>query len=117
MADKVVWYEILGKNGDNLQKFYGGLFGWQFNNEAMPGYGMTDEKDTGIGGGVGTAPDGTIWSIFYVGVDDIDATIEKVTSNGGLIVMPKMTVPDGPTLAVFTDPEGNKVGLVQNQEM
>ncbi len=116
MADKVVWYEIMGPDGDKLQAFYSDLFGWKFDTESMPGYGMTSEADTGLGGGVGTHPQGESASLFYVGVDDIDATIAKLTGNGGAIAVPKMDVPDGPTIAVFTDPQGNMVGLVQNRE-
>jgi uncharacterized protein len=82
----------------------------------MPGYGMTSEEDTGIGGGVGTHPQGETACLFYVGVDDIDASIAKLESNGGTVFAPKMDIPDGPTIAIFTDPEGNMVGLVQNSE-
>ncbi len=116
MADKVVWFEILGKDSDKTQAFYGDLFNWEFDNTWMPGYGMTKEEETGIGGGVGKDPDGGTWAIFYVGVDDIDASIAKVSAKGGTIIVPKTDIPDGPTIAVFADPEGNKVGLVQNRE-
>lgn len=114
MAAKVVWFDILGEDDKKLQDFYADLFGWEYDTTTMPGYGMTDPEKTGVGGGVGKGPDGTKWAIFYVGVDDIDLAIKKVQDNGGSIVMPKMDVPNGPTIAAFTDPDGNTIGLVQN---
>ena len=32
---------------------------------------------------------------------------------GGKTVMPPMDIPEGPTMAQFSDPEGNVIGLVQ----
>jgi predicted enzyme related to lactoylglutathione lyase len=32
---------------------------------------------------------------------------------GGATVMPPMDVPDGPTIAQLSDPEGNVIGLVK----
>ncbi|MCB2212635.1 VOC family protein [bacterium] len=119
MADKIVWYEIIGKDANKAQSFYSSLFGWQFDNESMPGYGMTSDKETGIGGGIGGSDmsNGAMYSTFYVGVDDIDASIAKVQELGGTVIVPKMDVPNGPTIAMFNDPDGNMVGLVQNQPM
>jgi uncharacterized protein len=116
MADKVVWYEILGKDAGKSQSFYSDLFGWKFDTSSMPGYGMTSEEDTGIGGGVGSGEmsGGQTYATFYIGVDDIDASIAKVNDLGGTICVPKMDVPNGPTIAMFNDPDGNMVGLVQN---
>jgi hypothetical protein len=30
MANKVMWFEVLGKDGNKVKKFYGELFGWQY---------------------------------------------------------------------------------------
>ena len=56
--------------------------------------------------------DGTNLVTFYIQVDDIAAALEKVAKLGGKTVMGPMDVPDGPTLALFNDPQGNTVGLV-----
>ena len=54
-------------------------------------------------------PAGT--TVPYVTRDDIEASLEKVGSNGGSTVMPKTEIPGFGHFAVFTDPTGNKSGL------
>ena len=46
-------------------------------------------------------------------VDDVQAALDKVGKLGGTTAMPPMDVPDGPTIAFFTDPAGNVVGLMK----
>lgn len=36
MAHPVMWFEVLGKDGSRLQQFYGGLFGWTFEQSTAP---------------------------------------------------------------------------------
>ena len=58
MGNAVTWFEVVGKDGPALQKFYSDAFGWQLQDPANMGYGMLTEPDKGIGGGVGQAQDG-----------------------------------------------------------
>jgi uncharacterized protein len=113
MANKVMWYEVLGKDGKKLKSFYGDLFGWSFKDAPGMDYGMTDPETTGIGGGVGTAGGGSTasWTTFYVGVENIDTALAKAQKLGGKVLMPVTKLPDV-TIAVFADPEGHPVGLV-----
>jgi uncharacterized protein len=75
----------------------------------LPGAGQ------GSNGGVGSAPDGGGQShvTFYVEVADLDETLGKVAELGGNTVMPATDIPDGPKIAMFTDPEGHLVGLIE----
>jgi predicted enzyme related to lactoylglutathione lyase len=115
MANKVMWYEVLGKDGQKLKGFFGELFGWQFKEAPGIDYGMTSPDATGIGGGIGSAPKGdSSWTTFYVGVNDIGATLEKAKGLGGRVLMPVTKLPDA-TIAVFADPEGHPVGLVEQK--
>ena len=50
---------------------------------------------------------------FYVSVDDLDATIDRVQALGGTILMPKYSPAPGVALALAADPEGHVVGLTQ----
>src|SRR5262245_49864668 len=36
MATKVIWFEVLGKDGDKLRGFFAELFGWRYNDAADP---------------------------------------------------------------------------------
>jgi len=101
MADKLVHFEVVGKDGPKLMQFYGQLFGWTVN--------------AGIGGGISAAQEGSDGHLtFYVGVDDLQAALDKAESLGGKTVTPPMEIPNVVTFAMFTDPEGHLVGLVKN---
>jgi predicted enzyme related to lactoylglutathione lyase len=113
MAGPIVHLEITGQDGEKLQKFFSDLFGWQLNADNPMNYGMAQLSDE-IGAGVGPAQDGTGAALFYIGVDSVADSLGKAESLGGKTVMGPMDVPDGPTIGIFTDPEGHVVGLFQN---
>lgn len=50
---------------------------------------------------------------LYIQVRDLKASLAKAGELGGKVVAEPFDVPDGPTLAVINDPEGNPVVLVQ----
>ncbi len=52
---------------------------------------------------------------FYVQVDDLDAYLKKAESLGGRTVVPPTEIPNMVTFAMFSDPDGNAVGLVKTQ--
>ncbi len=122
MVAPVVHFEIMGKDGLKLQKFYSELFGWKIQNMAeMGNYGTTETGLTGdktgkgsIDGGVGgVQPGAPNYVTIYIQVQDIDAHLKKIEAVGGKTVMPKTEIPNVVTFAQFKDPEGNVVGLVQ----
>ena len=49
---------------------------------------------------------------FYVEVEDPAAALEKISALGGKTIQEPMDVPNGPTIALFADPEGHVVGLM-----
>jgi uncharacterized protein len=118
MGNPVVHWEVLGKDGRNLQHFYGKLFDWQIDANNPMNYGMTKTGgEGGINGGIGASSDGKPFVGIYVQVPDLQAALDKAGTLGGKTVMPIMAVPGGPTIAMFSDPEGNVVGLVQGGTM
>ncbi len=112
MANKIIWYEVIGKNGDALKEYYSNLFGWKYREQPGMNYGITDPQDTGIGGGVGSVTSGVSWAGFYVGVADVEATLSRAVQLGGKVIVPTTKHPEV-TFAVFADPEGNTVGLAE----
>ena len=52
---------------------------------------------------------------FYVEVEDIDAKLKEAEERGGKIVMPVTAIPGMVTFAMFSDPEGNCVGLASSE--
>jgi predicted enzyme related to lactoylglutathione lyase len=111
MANQVGWFEVVGQDAEKLQRFYGDVFGWQFNAIPEMGYATVEGAEGGISGGVGAAPSGQGHATFYVGVDDPQAMLDKIESAGGKTVVPVTEIPNVVTFAMFTDPEGHLVGL------
>jgi hypothetical protein len=115
MANPVVHFEVLGRDAAALQSFYGKVFDWELN-PVMPTYAMVSTGGEGeIAGGIGATPDGSEGHVtFYVAVDDLAAALEQVEAAGGRTVQPPMDVPEGPSIALFADPEGHVIGLVKS---
>lgn len=112
MTHPVMWFEVLGADGNRLRSFYGDLFGWTFN-LAPTGYGVVEHAGRGIPGGVGTARDDMrSWVTFYVETADVTAALAKAEALGGKVVVPRMVTPNV-TLGIFEDPEGHPIGLVE----
>jgi predicted enzyme related to lactoylglutathione lyase len=124
MGQPVVHFEIIGNDPAKLRSYYGELFGWEFDTggpvaEAVsqPGnYGFVEPGTTGDGAGIpGGVGGGTGYDrhvVFYVGVPDVEAALQKAESLGGTRRMGPEQAP-GRDLVVghFTDPEGNMIGL------
>ena len=114
MANPVVHFEVVGKDVNNLQSFYGAIFDWKIES-VMPEYAMV-HPGVGIEGGIGGSQDGGAGHVtFYVQVPDLEATLKEVEEQGGKTVAGPMDVPGGPTIAMFTDPEGHLIGLIKEQ--
>lgn len=117
MGNPVVHFEIAGPDGPALQQFYRDMFAWniQEQDEEMGFYGVVFANEGGIGGGIFPTredmPDRNYVS-FYVQVDDLQATLDKIGSLGGHTAMPPMEIaPEVGSMAMFLDPENNCIGL------
>jgi predicted enzyme related to lactoylglutathione lyase len=113
MANPVIHFEVLGQDAAALQRFYGDAFGWEMQDVMEGQYYMT-QPEGGPAGGIGQGPEGSPGHVtFYVEVEDPAAALAQIEQLGGKTVQPPMDVPNGPTIALFADPEGHVVGLVK----
>ena len=120
MGQPVVHFEVVGKDGEKLQRYYSELFGWEIQVDNAMKYGIVaregnvGDDGVGIGGGVGQGPEGYDGHVtFYVAVPDVEAALQKAESLGGQRIMGPENIMDMVTLGQFKDPEGNMVGVVQ----
>jgi predicted enzyme related to lactoylglutathione lyase len=120
MGQPVVHFEIIGKDGDKLRSYYSDLFGWEIDADNPMKYGIVQRdgnvspEGVGIGGGIGTGPEGYPGHVtFYIGVDDVEAALAKAESLGGSRVMGPHKVMDEVEIGLFNDPEGHQVGVVK----
>jgi hypothetical protein len=103
MSAPIVFFDIAGPDAAKLKSFYAGNFGWEIdaaNGITTPGLKGTIRQDP---------PE----TLIYLGVPDIHAALKKIEESGGQTVLPRMVVPGVVTLALFKDPAGNRMGLVE----
>ena len=116
MGAPVVHFEVIGKKPAKLQKFFSEVFDWKINTDNPLGYGFVEPQKKGsIGGGIGSAGQSKGHATFYIEVENLEKTLEKIERHGGKIVVPVTTVPDMVTYAMFADPEGHLIGLVKKE--
>jgi uncharacterized protein len=117
MGAPVVWFEVAGRDLDALRQFYSSLFGWRIELDPaapMP-YGLVNTgADGGIPGGV-YAPGEPVGSYvsFYVAVDDLEGALRQAERLGAKVAQPPTPLADGTRIAMFNDPEGQRIGLLQ----
>jgi hypothetical protein len=123
MSQPVVHFEVVGKDPKRLRKYFGELFGWEFEvpspvaNEVSEteSYGFLNlvRSDDGVGipGGVGGGPGYESHALFYVGVSNVEAALQRAEDLGGKRVMGPATSPNGLVVGHFTDPEGTLIGV------
>jgi predicted enzyme related to lactoylglutathione lyase len=123
MGQPVVHFEIIGKDPVKLRSYFGELFGWEFDTsspvaEAVSepaNYGfvnsLTTGDGTGIPGGVGGGAGYKAQVVFYMGVPDVEAALQKAERLGGKRQTGPERAPTGLVVGHFTDPEGNLIGV------
>jgi predicted enzyme related to lactoylglutathione lyase len=124
MGQPVVHFEIIGNDPGMLRRYYGDLFGWEFQTgdaatEAVSqqgNYGFVDGSTTGDGtgidGGVGGGARYERRVLFYVAVPDVEAALKRAESLGGTRTMGPERAPGGDlVVGHFTDPEGHLIGV------
>jgi hypothetical protein len=102
--------------------FYGGLFGWEFEELMPPGspgkYSVARIRGRDVAA-VATQPEGAppmaTWNT-YVWVTDADETAAKVRAAGGTVLVEPADVGDAGRMAVFADPAGAAFSVWQAGE-
>src|SRR5262245_27979220 len=122
MGKPVVHFEVIGKDGEKLQRYYSELFDWKIDANNPLKYGIvqregnTNADGVGIGGGIGDAQPGAEGHVtFYVEVPDVETTFAKAESLGGRRLFGPDKVPGtNLELGQFSDPEGHVIGLTRS---
>src|SRR5260221_13587250 len=84
MSHPVIHAEIRSADPDATRAFFAELFGWTYSDGAFPGYSFVD---TGVEGAIPTAigplQGGADSVLFFVGVQDVEATLKRAEELGG----------------------------------
>lgn len=103
MPAPIVFFDIAGPDAAKLKDFYSGIFGWSIDGKNAIKTGALD----------GTLRQDPPEKVIYIGVPDIDAALAQITAQGGKMALPRTVIPNVVTFALFTDPAGNRMGLVE----
>lgn len=115
MPNPIVHFEIGCRNTPETVRFYEQIFDWKMEEKGPVTMIRTGSDVGGHINALGHEP--YKYTIFYVAVDDLAATLEKVNSLGGKTLVPPMEIPDdGGSFAWFADPEGNVIGIYRNPQ-
>lgn len=112
-----IWYELLSNDADASKAFYEAVVGWTVHPaDPLAGgmdYRMIDTGDNNFVGGLMNLTDEmkaggakARW-LFYIGVDDVDATVAKIEAKGGGVLMPAFDMEGVGRMAFVHDPQGN----------
>jgi uncharacterized protein len=111
-ARPVVYFEIEALDAERQRTFYSAMFSWDIGEGPVMGF------RAGLGapeaGPAGHIRQGARSGVtLFIQVRDLDESIARAVELGGTLVLDRLQIPDGATLAAITDPEGNPITLVQ----
>jgi predicted enzyme related to lactoylglutathione lyase len=114
MAESLIAHvEIPTTNLEKSKEFYNKVLGWDFKPFGHGYLLFNNHKGTMVGlRQVDEVAKGEA-TVFHVKIPDIDSILKKVKENGGAIKRTKTVIPAMGWYALFTDPDGNTIGLYQ----
>jgi predicted enzyme related to lactoylglutathione lyase len=109
---RFVWYELMTSDVEAAKAFYSEVVGWGTRDALMPGmaYTLFTAGKASVSGlldlsegakKMGARPS---W-IGYVGVNDVDAAVERIKDLGGCVHVPPDEIPNVSRFSVVADPQ------------
>jgi predicted enzyme related to lactoylglutathione lyase len=115
-SNPILHWEIQSTQPEALHDFYSDVFGWRIDANNPMKYGMVSSKGSagGIDGGIGGTMHGASRVLVYAAVQSIPPILARIEERGGKTLMPRTDI--GPVvMAIYTDPEGNTMGLIEDR--
>ncbi len=111
------WFEIPVKDIDRATKFYETVLADKLRRETFGGMEMAifEKSPTGAGGALTRFPErepsaqGTL--VYLDANGTLDAVLSRLDGAGGKVILPKTDIGAPGFIAIFSDSEGNVVGL------
>ncbi|MFC6080657.1 VOC family protein [Sphaerisporangium aureirubrum] len=107
------WFDVSSPDAPRARRFYQEMFGWPVT-VLDETYALVGTPDGPPAGGIGQSGPGSPYTGFvvYFRVDDVDAALSRAEKLGGARTLEPQTLPGMGRMAVFTDPDGNPIGLL-----
>jgi len=106
------WFDISTPDAARSRHFYTELFSWPVK-RIDETYALVGDDSGPPAGGIGQAGPGSpyVGIVVYFPVDDVDSALARAEGLGGKRVLDPVDTPVS-RIAVFTDPDGNRIGLI-----
>jgi predicted enzyme related to lactoylglutathione lyase len=109
---RFVWYELMTTDAEAAKSFYAAVIGWGAQDASKPGlsYTLFTVGKAAVSGLMPLSQDARkmgmrpSW-LGYVGVDDVDATAERIIKLGGAVHVPPTSIPNISRVSVAVDPQ------------
>ncbi|MEM9553202.1 MAG: VOC family protein [Acidobacteriota bacterium] len=109
----IAWTDLTVPNADTVRDFYAAVVGWEPKGRDMGGYDdyemlspQSGETQAGICWARGANADLPATWLVYINVEDLDASVAKVTEAGGSIVQEIKDIGEYGRFCVIKDPAG-----------
>lgn len=117
---KIIHFEINANDPLRAKGFYERVFNWNIEKWDGPieywNIVAGEDDEEGINGGIQRRETQNDQIFNYIKVSSVDEFKEKIEENGGTIATPKITVPGVGYFYMFKDTEGNKLGIMEEDE-
>ena len=120
---KVIHFEIPADEPERAVAFYSQVFDWKIMELGGPvDYWLAEagpDSEDGINGAIlkrGSWQGGGSSVVNTISVPSVDEFIERITSAGGQVLMPKTAVPGIGYMTYANDTEGNTFGIMELDE-
>ena len=113
LPGKVVWHDLVTPDIAGAKSFYGGLFGWSFD-DVSEDYTLVRHEGRLIAGmaKLRTTKYASYW-VPLVSVPDVDRAVAGTTGSGGERLVKAFDVPGRGRVAVLRDPQDAVFGVVR----
>jgi len=121
LTGKIVWHDLLTDDVNSVKSFYGGLFGWKFDNGGDPDavYTTILFNSNPIGGIIhlvnkeGQTNYDSQW-MEYISVDDVDGVFQEVKKQNCKVYREPFDIMNRGRIAVFDDTRGALIAIVNS---
>lgn len=115
---KFVWHHLLTGDGEAARKFYGGLFGWEFDVHDDGRYSVITHQGMNLGGILDTSKDGNVpkaghW-LSAISTPNIEASLAAVEEAGGKQLEAPIDVPGVGRVVTVEDADGAVLHLLSS---
>lgn len=117
---RVVHFQMYVDDPARAGQFYADVFDWKLDQwEGDDTFWLVttgDESKPGINGGMLVRPEPSATTAIVMQVPSVEEYTSRIERGGGTVTVPRFVIPGVGYAAYFLDPEGNHIGIFQDDE-